>query len=284
MNVGDGKHVRQWSASLRRPLVMGILNVTPDSFSDGGRYGDADDAVRRAEQMIAEGADIIDVGPESTRPGADDVDADEQMRRAVPVVERIVREHPGAVVSIDTRSADVAQRALEAGAAIVNDISAGTDDRMAAVVNHFDAAWVLMHMQGTPRTMQDNPYYEDVVREVRQSLVEKAAAAIRTGIAADRVIIDPGIGFGKTVEHNVALLADLESLVETGFAVLLGASRKRFLESLSGEPAAADRRLGGSLACAARAVDTGVHVVRVHDVSETRQFIDVYQALSKTNI
>jgi len=281
MNVGDAKHVRQWSVSVGRPLVMGILNVTPDSFSDGGRYVDEDDAVRRAERMIAEGADIIDIGPESTRPGANDIDADEQMRRAVPVVERIVRQSPDAVVSIDTRLADVAERALDAGAVMVNDISAGSDDRMAGVVARFDTAWVLMHMQGAPRTMQEKPSYADVVREVRCFLVDRAEAALRAGIGVDRVIIDPGIGFGKTVEHNVALIADLESLVETGFAVLLGASRKRFLESLSHKPAAAEQRLGGSLACVARAIDAGVRIVRVHDVSATRQFIDVCQALKK---
>lgn len=275
------KNIKQWSASLRRPLVMGIVNVTPDSFSDGGRFIDADAAVQCAAQMIADGADIIDIGPESTRPGAADVDAAEQIRRASPVIEQIVREHGGAVVSIDTRLADVAEQALDAGAVIVNDVSAGSDDRMAAMVAGRDAAWVLMHMQGTPRTMQDHPSYADVVGEVRRFLFDRADAAQRAGVSADRIIIDPGIGFGKTVEHNVALLADLEAQVQTGYAVMLGASRKRFLESFSRGPVAADDRLGGSLACVARAIDAGVHVVRVHDAAATRQFIDVYRGIQK---
>jgi len=277
MGIGG---IRAWSVSLGRPLVMGVLNVTPDSFSDGGQFVTVEEAVARAETMMAEGADIIDIGPESSRPGAGDVTADEQIRRAIPVIEGILAVAPGCVVSIDTRLAAVAQRALAAGAVLVNDISAGTGDaRMAETVARYDAAWVLMHMQGTPQTMQINPVYDDVVRQVRAYLVERAQAAVAAGIDPQRVVIDPGIGFGKSVAHNVALLAGLESLVRTGWAVLIGASRKRFLSSLSDDATGADQRLGGSLACVGRAVSAGVQIVRVHDVGATRGFIDTIQAL-----
>ncbi len=248
---------------------MGILNVTPDSFSDGGAYLDHDAAVARAEQMLDEGAAIIDVGPESTRPGSMPVAADEQIRRAVPVIQALHERRPQAVISIDTRSAVVAAAARAAGASIVNDISALRDDpQMSELVRHTGAGVVLMHMRGTPATMQADPHYDDVVAEVGEFLRERASWAESRGIARERIAVDPGIGFGKTIEHNLALLRGLESLVDLGYPVLVGASRKSFIGKLLAAPDSADR-LAGSLACALRAVVAGACVVRAHDVSMT---------------
>lgn len=273
------RNVRKWADQLRRPLVMGILNVTPDSFSDGGLFVNVDSAVAHATEMLSQGADLVDVGPESTRPGAIDVDAAEQIHRSVPVIERIVQNHPNAVISIDTRLAAVAERALCAGAVMVNDISAGRDRAMVDVVRKYDAAWVLMHMQGAPSTMQDDPAYVKVVKEIKSFLVERAQAVIGAGVSPERITIDPGIGFGKTAEHNVALMRSLEAFVQTDWPVLVGVSRKRFLAALCPTAAKVEDRLGGSLACVARAIEAGVQIVRVHDVSTTRQFIDTHAAI-----
>jgi dihydropteroate synthase len=242
-----------------RPLVMGVLNVTPDSFSDGGRWFDRDAAIAHGVEMIAEGADVVDVGGESTRPGAEPVDEAEELRRVVPVVEALASR---VRVSVDTRKRGVAEAALAAGATLVNDVTASLFDVAAAA----GAGWVAMHMRGDPRTMQDDPRYDDVVAEVRDFLVERATAARETGV--DEVWIDPGIGFGKNVDHNLALLAHLRTLVETGFPVLVGASRKRFLGVLTGVDDPADR-LEGSLAAATWAMSAGAAMVRVHDVRAT---------------
>jgi dihydropteroate synthase len=236
---------------------MGVLNVTPDSFSDGGRWLDAGAAVAHGLQMVEEGADVIDVGGESTRPGAEPVPTDEELRRVLPVVEALA---PHTRVSIDTRKAEVAREALAAGASLLNDVSA----TLAPVAKAAGAGWVAMHMQGDPRTMQQEPTYDDVVAEVRQFLVERAEAAA----GLDEVWIDPGIGFGKTMEHNLALLAHLDTLVATGYPVVVGTSRKSFLGRLTGNAEPHDR-VEASVATAAWALAQGAAMVRVHDVAPT---------------
>jgi len=261
-----------------RPLVMGILNVTPDSFSDGGQHFDLASAVAHARQMDDEGADIIDIGGESTRPGAPAVSAEEEIRRVVPVIEQI----SDLLVSVDTTKAIVAERALAAGARIVNDISAlQSDVRMLPVVHNSGAGVVLMHMQGTPATMQDNPRYADVVQEVREFLAERITAAVTGGVKKSQIAVDPGIGFGKTVEHNRQLLAGLEQFATLGCPILVGASRKSFIGQLLNRPAA--ERLPGSLAAAAWAVLHGAKILRVHDVAETVDIVRLLAALRKVD-
>ena len=237
---------------------MGVLNVTPDSFSDGGRWLDPGAAVAHGLRMVDEGADVVDVGGESTRPGADPVPVDEELRRVVPVVEALA---PHVRISVDTRKAEVAEAAIAAGATLVNDVSASLAPVAAAAGPH--VGWVAMHMQGDPRTMQRDPSYADVVAEVRAFLVERA-----TGAGVDEVWIDPGIGFGKTMEHNLTLLAHLDELVATGYPVVVGTSRKSFLGRLTGD-AAADDRVEASVATAAWALSQGAAMVRVHDVRPT---------------
>ena len=257
------------------PEIWGILNVTPDSFSDGGRFAAAEEAIAAGLAMLAAGADVLDIGGESTRPGAAAVEEAEEIRRVGPVIEGLRAAQAQAVLSIDTRHAAVARRALEAGATIVNDVSAGRDEGMLALVADTGAHLVLMHMRGTPETMQTTPTYADVVAEVTDTLLERTAAAERAGIDRNRLWIDPGIGFGKTLAQNLSLLRDLEALVHTGYPVLLGASRKSFLGTLTGCDDPSDR-LAGSLACALRGMQAGVRGVRVHDVEATRHVLDVY--------
>ena len=275
--------IRSWRCRDRvlslgeRPRVMGILNVTPDSFSDGGRYGDGGEALKHAAAMVAAGADIIDVGGESTRPGAEAVGADEERRRVIPVIEGIV-DTLDVAVSIDTMKADVASAALAAGAHIVNDVSAlAHDDALAGIAAETGCGVVLMHMRGTPRTMQDDPRYDDVVGEVCAYLAGRVAAAEAAGVAREAIAIDPGIGFGKTLRHNLALLAGLPALAAPGVAVLVGLSRKRFIGELSGAPVEA--RLPGSLAGAVCAALGGADILRVHDVAETVQALTVAEAI-----
>ena len=246
-------------------MVMGVLNVTPDSFSDGGRWFDGDAAVARGLEMVAEGADVVDVGGESTRPGADPVDEAEERRRVVPVVAALA---PHVRVSVDTRTASVAEAAVEAGATLVNDVSASLWE----VAADTGAGWVAMHMRGEPATMQEDPRYDDVVGEVRDYLVERAGMAREAG--ATEVWIDPGIGFGKTADHNLVLLRHLQALVATGYPVLVGTSRKSFLGRLGGAaegtgPLPPEDRLEGSLATAAWALTQGAAMVRAHDVRPT---------------
>jgi dihydropteroate synthase len=240
---------------------MGVLNVTPDSFSDGGRYLDRDAAVARGLEMAAEGADMVDVGGESTRPGAAETPVDEELRRVVPVVEALA---PHVRVSVDTRKRVVAEAAVEAGATLVNDVSASLHE----VAAQGGVGWVAMHMRGAPGTMQDDPRYDDVVGEVRSFLVERAEAAAAAGVS--EVWVDPGIGFGKTVEHNLSLLRRLRSLAAAGWPVLVGTSRKGFLGALTGG-APVDDRLEASLATAVYAMEHGASMVRVHDVQATVQ-------------
>lgn len=259
-----------------RTLVMGVLNVTPDSFSDGGRYLDPDAAIARGRELLAEGADLLDLGAESTRPGAAAVPAAEQVRRLEPVVRALVVE-PGAVLSVDTRSAEVAARALAWGAHVVNDVSALGDPDMAAVVAPSGAGLVLMHMRGTPATMQSDLRYDDVVAEVAAYLRRRLAAAEAAGIAAERVALDPGIGFGKSAEQSLRLLARTDDLAALGRPLLVGASRKSFLARLLGD-APADRRLEASLAAAALAAFLGARILRVHDVAATTRVLKVADA------
>ena len=261
----------RWGA---RTHVMAILNVTPDSFSDGGAWTGPEDALRRARACFAEGADLVDVGGESTRPGATPVTLEDELARVIPVIRAIALE-PRAVVSVDTSKPEVAEAALEAGAHLVNDVTGLRDPHMRRVIARHGAAAIAMHMQGTPSTMQVAPRYEDVVREVHAFLHEQARFALECGI--ERVMLDPGIGFGKTLEHNLALLRSLGALGTSGHPVLLGASRKRFIGDLLGVPL--EERLEGSLAAVAQGVQQGVDVVRVHDVQATVRLVRVLDAI-----
>lgn len=250
-----------------RPLIMGVLNVTPDSFSDGGRFLDPADAVARGLAMVADGADILDIGGESSRPGAAPVAEAEELRRVLPVV-RALAEQTDVLLSVDTTKAAVAEAALSCGAHIINDITALTGDPgMADVARRHGAGVVLMHMQGTPRTMQQHPAYGDVVAEVAGYLRARVAALAGEGLASETMAVDPGICFGKSVDHNLALLAGLSSLVALGRPVVVGVSRKSFLGKLTGREVG--DRLAPSLAALALAVREGAHIARVHDVKES---------------
>ncbi|MFW6145953.1 MAG: dihydropteroate synthase [Planctomycetota bacterium] len=265
----------------RRPIVMGVLNVTPDSFSDGGRFLAPDAAVAQGRALVDAGADVLDVGAESTRPGSERVGADEQIRRLEAVLPAVVGL--GAAVSIDTTSAVVAAFALDAGAAIVNDVAAGRDDpALLPLVAERGAAVALMHMLGRPKDMQADPRYDDVVAEVRDFLAERLDAAVAAGVARRRCIVDPGIGFGKTLEHNLALLAHVDALAALDVPVLVGPSRKRFISAIVGdvEP---DQRLGGTLAAVCAAYLQGATVFRVHDVAPARQALAVLAAIAATS-
>lgn len=258
-------------------LVMGILNVTPDSFSDGGEFVDFDAACAQGVQMANAGAAIIDVGPESTRPGAAEVSAEEQISRSVGVIEYL-SANTDAVISIDTRIAEVAEAAIAAGARIVNDVTALGDDRMGQLVAESKVSVVLMHMQGEPGTMQANPVYSDVVAEVLEYLMKRAEFAIKCGVAMEKIFIDPGIGFGKTFEHNIQLLRNLDKFVASGYRVLLGTSRKRFIGDITGKTVAPER-IFGTAATVALAAVKGVSVVRVHDVGEMVDVVKVAEAI-----
>ncbi len=262
------------SYDLGAPLVMGVLNVTPDSFSDGGVYAERGAAVDRAREMVEEGAALVDVGGESTRPGAAYVTEEAELARVMPVVEALAGE---VRVSVDTRRAGVARRAAAAGAVMINDVSAGRDEpAVAAVCAEYDLPYVVMHMLGTPADMQNEPRYVDVVAEVRDFLA--AGAAWAKGEGVKQVIIDPGIGFGKTLEHNLALLNNIPALCDLGHPVMIGHSRKSFLGAVTGEEA--EGRLAGSLAAALVAARRGAHVLRVHDVKETVQALAVAAAIA----
>jgi dihydropteroate synthase len=265
--------------TLDRPRIMGVLNVTPDSFSDGGRFGDTEAAVAAGIAMAEAGADLIDVGGESTRPGSDPVPLAAERARVVPVVAGLAAARPGLAISIDTRKAAVAEAALAAGAGLVNDVSAMTfDPEMAAVVAASGAALCLMHAQGDPKTMQDAPRYDDVLLDVAGYLADRVAAAEAAGIARARILVDPGIGFGKTVRHNLDLIRGLALLHDLGCGILFGASRKRFVGAIGGEAEPA-RRGPGSIMVALEALRQGAQVIRVHDVAETRQAVALWRAL-----
>ncbi|MFN3684652.1 MAG: dihydropteroate synthase [Fimbriimonadaceae bacterium] len=263
-----------------RPAVMGILNVTPDSFSDGGAFLDSSAALDHALRMVDEGADLVDVGGESTRPGAAEVPADEEWSRVGNILESLVRR--GVPVSVDTRKAEVARRALDCGACVVNDVSGLRDPAMMDLVCSRPCAVCIMHMQGEPATMQIQPHYRDVVEEVLEFLLRQASEAVRRGKPSSDVWIDPGIGFGKTTEHNRALIRSLDRLVRTGYPVLLGVSRKSFIgRVLGGEatPLPVEDRLEGTLAVHVWAQLQGVRVLRVHDVLATRRCVEMVRWL-----
>ncbi len=264
------------------PVVVGILNVTPDSFSDGGSFFDPEAAAEHAAAMLDDGAAIIDVGGESTRPGSDPVSREEEARRVVPVVRRILAARPEAVISVDTYRSEVAAAALDAGARLVNDVTAlSGDPRMASVVTEARCPVVLMHMQGEPKTMQREPRYEDVVGEVRDFLARKAESAVAAGVRPEDVILDPGIGFGKNLEHNLALLRNLDAIVGLGFPVLIGASRKTFIGRVTGVQEAAER-VFGTVATTVLAYEKGATYFRVHDVRANSEALAVAEAVLHT--
>lgn len=262
------------------PLIMGILNVTPDSFSDGGYYNDLESAVNHGKQMIDEGADIIDIGGESTRPGSERVSIETQIERVVHIINVINETKPEHVeISIDTTRSQVALAALDAGASIVNDVSGGNDDpEIINLCAERSCPYIIMHMQGSPETMQNNPDYDDVVKDIRSFLETRIEECIKKGIDKNNIVIDPGIGFGKTREHNLKLLNNLSSFVETGYSVLLGTSRKRFMGSIC-TVNSANELIGATTATTALGVQAGVKLFRVHDVKPNRQAADVAWAI-----
>jgi dihydropteroate synthase len=261
---------------VRSPRLMGVVNVTPDSFSDGGRFLQPERAVEHGQELIAEGADLLDVGGESTRPGAAAVSEEEELARVGPVIEGLARD--GASVSIDTSKLAVAKAALDAGASMVNDVTAlRAEPGIAGLCADRDADLVLMHMQGSPRTMQENPVYDDVVDDVKDFLGERMRFAIAEGVAEERIWLDPGIGFGKTVEHNLELLRRLRELTELGRPLVVGTSRKSFIGKIGG--AEVDDRLGGTVASCAIAYANGAEMLRVHDVRAVREGMKVAAAI-----
>jgi len=273
---------RQFEFAFPRPaMVMGIVNVTPDSFSDGGQFLNSAAAAARGLEMVAQGAEIIDLGGESTRPGAKPVSGGGELRRVLRVVQRLAAQVK-VPISIDTQKPAVARAGLQAGASVVNDIAAGgNDDEMWRVVAEANAGYVCLHMQGTPRTMQLNPVYGDVVQEVGDFFVERLEGLKRAGVDAVQVVLDPGIGFGKTLEHNLQLLAGLGRFTKLGRPVLLGVSRKSFIGKLLGVEVPA--RLPAALACACLAVEAGAQMIRAHDVAETVQALRMAEAVLARN-
>jgi dihydropteroate synthase len=270
-------------SQLNKPLIMGILNITPDSFSDGGKFTSINDALQQVQRMLAEGADIIDIGGESTRPGSGPVAAADQQQRVIPVITAIRQQLKSDIlISIDTTSSVVAKAALAAGTNIINDVSAGQhDEAILALAAQADVPIILMHSQGTPKTMQDNPYYDDVVQEVIDVLKKRINAALHAGIKKENIAIDPGIGFGKRKQDNLDLLAHLDALVALGFPVLLGASRKRFMGTLCDvdEPS---ELVTATAVTTALGVIAGVRIFRVHDVKQNRQAADVAWAIRQS--
>jgi dihydropteroate synthase len=265
----------RYSLTLERPLIMGVVNVTPDSFSDGGRFFGTQQALEHARVLIEEGADILDIGGESSRPGAEPVGLDEELRRVMPVLEQLAQMP--VPVSVDTCKPEVMRRAIAAGAAMVNDINALREPGALEAVAQGQAAVCLMHMQGAPRSMQRNPQYEDVVAEVTAFLAQRVEAAQQAGIARERIVIDPGFGFGKSTGHNLELLQGLSTIAGLGQPVLVGLSRKSLFGKITGKPVA--DRISASVAAALLAVERGAALVRVHDVAATRDALLVLNAI-----
>jgi dihydropteroate synthase len=279
--VKQKKDIVEWQGSKldfsEGCLVMGVLNVTPDSFSDGGQFLGKEKAIAHSIEMADEGAAIIDIGAESTRPGSQSVSTDEQIRRVVPIIEKLASKID-IPISIDTYNYEVAKAALEVGASMINDITALADDNMAKLVAERNTPVVLMHMQGTPATMQKEPKYDDVVKEVLQFLLQRAKKAEHFGIARSKIFIDPGIGFGKTLEHNILLLKNIERFVASGYRVLVGTSRKSFIGKITGRENPAERTFG-TAATVAYCVAKGVSIVRVHDVAQMLDVVRVTRLL-----
>jgi dihydropteroate synthase len=265
----------------RRPLIMGIVNVTPDSFSDGGQYSDHQSAIAHGRELVAQGADILDVGGESTRPGANPVSVEEELRRVIPVISALAAQ-VAVPISVDTSKAEVARQALAVGAHILNDVTGLTGDpAMPQIARDGRAGIILMHMQGTPQTMQLAPHYDNVVAEVHAYLEERLAALTAVGIEAERLAIDPGIGFGKTLDHNLELLANLAAFRDLGRPICLGVSRKGFINKVLGLPGKVEPGSGGTLGVLLFAAERGaVQIARVHDVSATRAALTLYSTLS----
>ena len=262
---------------LRTPKIMGVLNVTPDSFSDGGEFNAKESAVKRAGEMISEGADIIDIGGESTRPGSDPVSNDEEVRRTIPVIREIINTYPNAIVSIDTTKFDVASKALDAGAHIVNDVSGlEKEPRFADLCSETGAAYICMHSRGEPKTMQDNPQYDNVVDEIKRFFEGKLEILDKTGV--QNVILDPGIGFGKKLEHNLKIIASLDHFSTLNCPLLIGASRKSMIgQILDGR--SVDGRLAGTIAVHYHSLINGASILRVHDVQEAQDSIKIFNAV-----
>jgi dihydropteroate synthase len=281
MKKSDGENIIEWPrGQLDFPtgcVVMGVLNVTPDSFSDGGQFFDTNRAIERGLQMATDGAAIIDVGGESTRPGSAPVSTNEQIRRVVPVIKALC-EKVDILISVDTKNFEVAKAALQAGAAMINDITALSDERMGELAAEHEVPVVLMHMQGTPATMQIEPKYKDVVGEVLEFLLGRAERAEQFGISKDMIFIDPGIGFGKTLEHNLLILRHLKRFVAAGYRVVVGTSRKSFIGKLTGKENPSER-IFGTAATVALCAAAGVSIVRVHDVAEMVDVVKVASAI-----
>jgi len=280
VNAPTHWHCGRFRLPLARPLVMGIINVTPDSFSDGGRYLAVERAAEHARQLLAEGADILDIGGESTRPGASQVSPAAQIERVVPVVREL--RDVSVPLSVDTSEPEVMRAALDEGVAIINDVRALAVPGALAQMARSDCGLVLMHMQGTPKTMQDNPTYHNVVDEVRDFLRVRRDEAVREGVAAGRIALDPGFGFGKRSEHNRQLLARLDRFGELGQPILVGLSRKAALGDMTGRPV--DQRLVASVAAALLAIQAGANIVRVHDVAATRDAIAVWEGVRQERL
>jgi dihydropteroate synthase len=260
------------------PVLVGVINVTPDSFSDGGEFFGAEAAVAQARVLLDQGAHVVDVGGESTRPGSDPVSPKEELRRVLPVIRGVLSARPDATISVDTYRYSTAEAALDAGARVVNDVTALGDPKMAGLVAEWGCPIILMHMLGEPKSMQQDPRYKDVVREVRDFLAKRAERAIRAGVEPENLILDPGIGFGKTLEHNLKLLDHLDSLVQLGFPVLVGASRKSFLGKITGSEDP-KKRLFGTVAANVLAYERGATFFRVHDVRANREALAVAAAI-----
>jgi len=272
-----GSKILDWTKS---PYFVGILNVTPDSFSDGGKYLNIESALKRAKELLEEGADIIDVGGESTRPFSDPVPEDEELKRVIPVIKAIKKEFPKTIISVDTYKSKVAERALEAGAEIINDISAlRFDPKMVEVVKVFNCPVIIMHMQGNPKTMQINPTYEDVVSEVKDFLKKRIEFLVEKGIPFEKIIVDPGIGFGKTFEHNLQILKNLDSFKELNRPILIGHSRKSFIGEIVKKPPY--QRDGGTVGISIFAYLKGAHLLRVHKVDINRDALTTFKFLNK---
>jgi dihydropteroate synthase len=261
---------------LKRPILMGIVNVTPDSFSDGGQHARTDSAIRHAHALIQEGADILDIGGESTRPGALPVSVQDELARIIPVIKALL--HSGVALSVDTCKPEVMQAALDLGADIINDVTGMRDEAAQRIVaRHGQCGVCVMHMQGEPRTMQQNPHYNDVVLDIKTMLLRQAHSLEEHGVASSRICLDPGFGFGKTVEQNYQLLANLNLIAQAGYPLMLGVSRKSMIGAVTGQPV--DQRLAGSIAAALAGMLRGARVLRVHDVRETRDALSVWQAV-----
>ena len=278
IELADGRRLK-----LDRPLVMGILNITPDSFSDGGKFDNLKAALSSAYQMVVDGVDIIDIGGESSRPGSDPVSTDEELKRVIPIINKI-REHSKIPISIDTTKAEVASQAISNGADIVNDISAlRFDEEMVNIIAEYNTPVVLMHMLGKPKTMQADPVYFDCVNEIMQFFSERIHFCLNNGIPREKIILDPGIGFGKRLEDNLAVINKIGQFKTFGCPVLLGTSRKSFIGMVAGSKRQPEKRIGGSLVAAITGIQNGVDIIRVHDIAETIEAIKLLEALKESN-